>query len=113
MRGFDGVFTPWKQSTVIVCEGVAALNMDETMRFEAKSENEEARRAFQLAYQALSEKGYNPVYQIAGYLISGDSAYITSHLDARNTIRRIERDELIEELVRAYAENFQDENARR
>ncbi len=79
--------------------------MDHTMRFEARRENEEARRAFQLAYKALSEKGYNPVYQIAGYLISGDPAYITSHLDARNTIRRIERDELIEELVRAYAES--------
>ncbi|WP_157062150.1 IreB family regulatory phosphoprotein [Alicyclobacillus ferrooxydans] len=74
------------------------------MRYEAKSENEAAKKAFQLAYRALSEKGYNPVYQIAGYLISGDPAYITNHLDARNTIRRIERDELIEELVRAYAE---------
>nr|WP_233096177.1 IreB family regulatory phosphoprotein [Alicyclobacillus sp. SO9] len=74
------------------------------MRFEARSENDAAREAFILAYNALVEKGYNPVYQIAGYLISGDPAYITSHMDARNTIRRIERDELIEELVRAYAE---------
>jgi uncharacterized protein (UPF0297 family) len=88
-----------------VKKGVAERIMDHTMRFEARRENEEARRAFQLAYKALSEKGYNPVYQIAGYLISGDPAYITSHLDARNTIRRIERDELIEELVRAYAES--------
>jgi len=86
--------------------------MDETMRFEAKSENEEARKTFRLAYQALEEKGYNPIYQIAGYLISGDPAYITSHLDARNTIRRIERDELIEELVRAYAESYRNENPR-
>lgn len=78
--------------------------MDETMRFPAKPENTEARRAFELAYRALAEKGYNPIHQIAGYLISGDPAYITSHLDARNTIRRIERDDLIEELVRAYAE---------
>jgi uncharacterized protein (UPF0297 family) len=79
-------------------------NFDETMRFEAKTENIDAKKAFQLAYKALIEKGYNPVYQIAGYLISGDPAYITSHLDARNTIRRIERDDLIEELVRAYAQ---------
>ncbi len=93
-------------------KGVADVNMDETMRFQAKSENEEARRAFQLAYRALAEKGYNPIYQLAGYLISGDPAYITSHLDARNTIRRIERDELIEELVRAYAEQFRDANSR-
>jgi len=86
--------------------------IDETMRFEANSENEEAKRAFILAYQALTEKGYNPIYQIAGYLISGDPAYITSHLDARNTIRRIERDDLIEELVRAYAETTIHENPR-
>lgn len=85
---------------------------DETMRFEAKSENEDAKHAFQLAYKALTEKGYNPVYQIAGYLISGDPAYITSHLDARNTIRRIERDELIEELVRSYAEHTDNANSR-
>ncbi|WP_407655222.1 IreB family regulatory phosphoprotein [Alicyclobacillus dauci] len=78
-------------------------DFDKTMRFETKSENTEARHAFQVAYRALKEKGYNPIYQIAGYLISGDPAYITSHLDARNTIRRIERDDLIEELVRAYA----------
>lgn len=81
-----------------------SVEFEQTMRFEAKPENKSAREAFGLAYKALSEKGYNPVYQIAGYLISGDPAYITNHLDARNTIRRIERDELIEELVRAYAE---------
>lgn len=81
-----------------------AFGSDKTMRFETRSENTEARKAFELAYKALHEKGYNPIYQIAGYLISGDPAYITSHLDARNTIRRIERDELIEELVRSYAE---------
>ena len=84
---------------------------DETMRFEAKSENREARRAFQVAYSALGEKGYNPIYQIAGYLISGDPAYITSHLDARNTIRRVERDDLIEELVRSYAAVYGHENS--
>jgi uncharacterized protein (UPF0297 family) len=92
---------------------VICLEFDKTMRFAAKPENLEASKAFQLAYQALSEKGYNPIYQIAGYLISGDPAYITNHLDARNTIRRIERDELIEELVRAYAETHRHENPRR
>lgn len=78
-------------------------DFDQTMRFETKSENTKARQAFQIAYRALKEKGYNPIYQIAGYLISGDPAYITSHMDARNTIRRIERDDLIEEMVRTYA----------
>ncbi|WP_264844723.1 IreB family regulatory phosphoprotein [Caldinitratiruptor microaerophilus] len=55
-------------------------------------------------YDALKEKGYNPVDQIVGYLLSGDPTYITSHNGARNLIRRVERDVLLEELVRAYLE---------
>lgn len=58
----------------------------------------------QAVYNALTEKGYNPVNQIVGYILSGDPAYITSHKDARSLIRKLERDELIEELVRAYLE---------
>lgn len=85
---------------------------DETMRVDVKLVNHDVRRAFQLAYRALAEKGYHPIHQIAGYLISGDPAYITNHLDARNTIRRVERDDLIEELVRAYAELVNNENSR-
>ena len=53
-------------------------------------------------YQALEEKGYNPINQIVGYLLSGDPAYIPRLNDARNLIRRHERDEIIEELVRSY-----------
>ena len=53
-------------------------------------------------YDAMEEKGYNPINQIVGYLLSGDPTYITSHNNARSNIRRIERDELIEELVRSY-----------
>ena len=56
-------------------------------------------------YHALEEKGYNPVNQIVGYLLSGDPTYITSHNNARSNIRRIERDELIEELVRSYVKH--------
>lgn len=55
--------------------------------------------------RALEEKGYRPVDQIVGYLVSGDPAYITSHRDARLWIRKIERDELLEEMVRFYLEN--------
>ncbi|NVS34086.1 IreB family regulatory phosphoprotein, partial [Listeria monocytogenes] len=54
---------------------------------------------------ALEEKGYNPVNQIVGYLLSGDPAYIPRHKDARSMIRRLERDEIIEELVKAYLKN--------
>ena len=53
-------------------------------------------------YLALKEKGYNPVNQIVGYIMSGDPTYITSHNDARNKIRTIERDELLEKMVRNY-----------
>ncbi len=53
-------------------------------------------------YEALSEKGYNPINQIVGYILSGDPTYITSHKNARNLIRKIERDELVEELLREY-----------
>lgn len=53
-------------------------------------------------YLALKEKGYNPVNQIVGYIMSGDPTYITSHNDARNLIRQIERDELLEKMVKNY-----------
>ena len=57
-------------------------------------------------YDALEEKGYQPVNQIVGYLLSGDPAYIPRHNDARNLIRRHERDEILEELVRHYIESL-------
>ena len=53
-------------------------------------------------FQALSEKGYNPVNQIVGYIMSGDPTYITSHKGARSMIMKVERDELVEELLREY-----------
>ena len=56
----------------------------------------------QKVYEALVEKGYNPINQIVGYILSGDPTYITSHNDARNLIRRIERDELLEKMVKNY-----------
>ena len=56
-------------------------------------------------YEALMEKGYNPINQLVGYFISGDPAYITSHKQARSLIRRIERDDLIEELLVNYLQN--------
>ena len=55
-------------------------------------------------YQALVERGYNPVNQIVGYIMSGDPTYITSHNDARSLIMKVERDEILEELMRNYVE---------
>lgn len=56
-------------------------------------------------YNALTEKGYNPVNQIVGYVMSGDPTYITSHNGARSLIMKVERDEIIEELLRYYIDN--------
>ena len=56
-------------------------------------------------YDAMAEKGYNPVNQIVGYIMSGDPTYITSHKGARSLIRRVERDEMIELLLEDYIRN--------
>ncbi|MHB8172606.1 MAG: IreB family regulatory phosphoprotein [Thermincolia bacterium] len=75
------------------------------MMFEVKADEiNEAREILINVYQALKEKGYNPINQMVGYLLSGDPAYITSHNNARSLIRRLERDELLEELVKNYLE---------
>ena len=55
-----------------------------------------------IVYEALSEKGYNPVNQIVGYIMSGDPTYITSHNNARSLIMKVERDELVEEILKHY-----------
>ncbi len=75
---------------------------ERTERFRLERETYEARDVLQRVYRALSEKGYNPVEQLVGYLLSGDPAYITTHLGARSLIARVERDELLEELVRGF-----------
>ena len=58
-------------------------------------------------YQAMTEKGYNPVNQIVGYIMSGDPTYITSHKNARSLISKVERDELVEELLKVYIETVE------
>ena len=76
---------------------------DRTMNFKVEKDNSvRAREILKQVYQALVEKGYNPINQIVGYILSGDPTYITSHNDARNLIRLIERDELLEKLVKNY-----------
>ncbi|ACQ71637.1 MULTISPECIES: IreB family regulatory phosphoprotein [Exiguobacterium] len=78
--------------------------MDRTMQFNFPEDDQRAntRETLITVYQALEEKGYQPINQIVGYLLSGDPAYIPRHNDARNLIRKIERDELLEELVKSY-----------
>lgn len=81
---------------------------DKTMIYKRRpKEVLEARDVLVRVYQALKEKGYNPITQISGYLLSGDPTYITSHKDARSLIRKVERDELLEELVKKYLEKVE------
>ncbi|XXM73639.1 IreB family regulatory phosphoprotein [Lysinibacillus sphaericus] len=79
-------------------------SFDKTMRFDFSDEpfEHDVREVLLQVHDALQEKGYNPINQIVGYLLSGDPAYIPRHQDARNIIRRLERDEIIEELVKSY-----------
>jgi len=65
-----------------------------------------ARQALETIYQALREKGYDPVRQIAHFLLTGEPTYITAHKNARSLAQRLERDEVIEELLRAYLEDL-------
>ena len=76
---------------------------DKTIQFSIKEEREdEMRKTLRLIYDALSEKGYNPISQIVGYILSEDPAYITTHNNARSLIRRLDRDELLQALVKNY-----------
>lgn len=76
---------------------------DHTVRFNVENADEHSvQDTLKIVYKALEEKGYNPINQIVGYLLSGDPAYIPRHNDARNLIKRHERDEVLEELVTNY-----------
>ncbi|WP_251635827.1 IreB family regulatory phosphoprotein [Sporosarcina sp. NCCP-2716] len=77
---------------------------DKTMKFNFPEESmeQEVKQVMLHVYESLEEKGYNPINQLVGYLLSGDPAYIPRHEDARNMIRKLERDEILEELVKFY-----------
>lgn len=78
-------------------------SMDNTVRFSGEEMTEQTiKEILQKVYEALEEKGYNPINQIAGYLLSGDPAYITSYNNARSLIHQIDRDEIIRHLVKGY-----------
>jgi len=82
-------------------------NLSDTQKFIEleKSAKSFAGEIFKEVFLALTEKGYNPVNQIVGYIMSGDPTYITSHRNARILIGKLERDELLEELVTFYLDN--------
>ena len=85
---------------------MADTNLGNTQYFRATPDQLlNVKEIIQLVYTAMEEKGYNPVNQIVGYIMSGDPTYITSHKGARSMIMRVERDELVEELLAEYVKN--------
>lgn len=88
-------------------------NISNTQYFKVKTEPEvQVKEVLDIVYTAMEEKGYNPVNQIVGYIMSGDPTYITSYKGARSMIMKVERDELVEELLKEYIKNRSWENRR-
>lgn len=76
---------------------------DKTIKFSIKDENEtEMKKNLLTVYEALNEKGYNSISQIVGYILSEDPTYITTHNNARSLVRRLDRDELLQAMVKCY-----------
>ena len=83
-------------------------NMTNTQFFQVESGPQiSAKDILEIVYKALSEKGYNPVNQIVGYIMSGDPTYVTNYGGARTLISKVERDEILEELMKVYIEVMQ------
>jgi uncharacterized protein (UPF0297 family) len=88
--------------------------LNNTQYFDVKKDTEViVGDVIRTVYSALTEKGYNPVNQIVGYVMSGDPTYITSHKGARSLIMKVERDEIIEELLRFYIDNELTQNGKK
>lgn len=81
-------------------------NISNTQYFKVNTDPEyRVKEILDTVYDAMAEKGYNPVNQIVGYIMSGDPTYITSYKTARSMIMKVERDELVEELLKEYIKN--------
>ena len=81
------------------------MDVQNTQYFRAVQENKmDVKEVLRRVYKDLTEKGYNPLNQIVGYVMSGDPTYITSHNSARSLIMKVERDEIVEELLKSYIE---------
>ena len=84
-------------------EALLMKNDDSTIQFNVDlDKSQKVKDTLAEVFEALNEKGYNPISQMVGYIISGDPTYITSHNNARSTIRKVERDEILEELLKKY-----------
>ena len=79
------------------------MEMDYTRKFNLQNDKDpEIKEILSSVYQSLQEKGYNPINQIVGYILSEDPTYITNHNNARTLIRKLDRDELLQELLKSY-----------
>ena len=87
--------------------------MDETRRFTLGTGGDDSREILAMVYQALQEKGYDPVNQIVGYILTEDPTYITNHKNARNLICKLDRDDLLNDMVKKYLNVGADAGARR
>ncbi len=100
---------PWNLgiiSAMTEMRGFYMQDLGNTQYFKVETEPETGVKVvLATVYEALSEKGYNPVNQIVGYIMSGDPTYITSYKNARSLIMKVERDELVEELLAEYIKN--------
>lgn len=82
------------------------MSLDYTRKFQLNQDkSEEIKGVLMSVYNSLQEKGYNPINQIVGYILSEDPTYITNYNNARTMIRRLDRDELLQELVKQYLSN--------
>lgn len=83
-----------------------AMNVENTQYFKVQQDQKTAvNRILEVVYEAMTKKGYDPVNQIVGYIMSGDPTYITNHMGARSLIMKVERDELVEEILTSYIRN--------
>lgn len=81
-------------------------NLNNTQFFKVEKEPElQVKDVLRVVFRAMKEKGYNPVNQIVGYIMSGDPTYITSYNNARSLMMKVERDEVVEEILKAYIKN--------
>ncbi len=85
--------------------GAVMQDLGNTQFFRVETDNTSVKEILSDVYEALTEKGYNPVNQIVGYIMSGDPTYITSYKNARSLIMKVERDELVEEMLAEYIKN--------
>ncbi len=80
-------------------------SIEQTQKFKIQNKDYDVKSVLLEVYAALEEKGYNPINQIVGYLISGDPAYISNHKNARSVIQQLDQEEILEELVKKYIES--------